>query len=668
MKKNFLYLLIISTIFMLFINILNAEIAVSEVNILPIGNKIVAKGSTIQLTTEIGPEGATYNSLIWSSDKPLIAEVDNNGLVTARDYGDAEITVTVDGISQTKNILVRADILYNANGGTLSCDNGVVPNDGSDVPLAILTVGGVATGVHAFMDKDYKLYQLFTDTTGVHCSLVREHYTFKGWYTASEGGTKIDENATFGTVRAERETVYAQWEDNRIKVNSIELTTSNLNVVVGENAILGVIVRPTDATDKSLQLSLSSSDYAEVEGSVICPIGYASIVSDGMIFCYSIRGKAVGNNTVLTVETEDGSNKTATVNINVTEAVVPVTGLSFVYRNLMIIKGSDKKFNDMVNIVPSEAENVNLIYEIADPTIVKNHGNCTINGTELTNPACIQIEGLKDGETDIIVKLASDESIMATQHVKVVTEVKVTGINIVQDTVHVPTDKSRIAQVIFTPANTTNKQVSWTSSNPDVASVVQIHTSCVVIDGYEYISAGANCLKREETASNTGPMTYVIVGKAPGTATLTVHAIDGEEITDTIDVVVENTVDENIITYDCNGGTGTMGQDIVSKNDKIMLKKNICTKEGYTFKGWKAYANNAVLKDSSGKDYEYSDQEVFTNIFGSEKGQISLKAVWVSKTVPNAKTGISRPIMALFTIALISLVTLLALRNKKVEI
>lgn len=55
-------------------------------------------GDTDTLTATITPENATYQDVIWSSDDQTVATVDENGVVTAVDPGEAVITVTtVDG-------------------------------------------------------------------------------------------------------------------------------------------------------------------------------------------------------------------------------------------------------------------------------------------------------------------------------------------------------------------------------------------------------------------------------------------------------------------------------------------------------------------------------------------------------------------------------------------
>lgn len=49
-------------------------------------------GNEIQLTATVVPENATNKGLVWSSDNPEVATVDNNGLLTLLKRGSATIT------------------------------------------------------------------------------------------------------------------------------------------------------------------------------------------------------------------------------------------------------------------------------------------------------------------------------------------------------------------------------------------------------------------------------------------------------------------------------------------------------------------------------------------------------------------------------------------------
>lgn len=66
------------------------------------------KGDVLQLTATINPSNATFQTLIWKSNFPSVATVDENGVVTAISNGTASISVTAtNGVKATCVIMVQ---------------------------------------------------------------------------------------------------------------------------------------------------------------------------------------------------------------------------------------------------------------------------------------------------------------------------------------------------------------------------------------------------------------------------------------------------------------------------------------------------------------------------------------------------------------------------------
>lgn len=70
-------------------------------------------GQTATLTATVQPDDATDKSVVWSSDKPDIATVDENGTVTAVSPGLATITATAGEKSATCAVTVEPGVLIN---------------------------------------------------------------------------------------------------------------------------------------------------------------------------------------------------------------------------------------------------------------------------------------------------------------------------------------------------------------------------------------------------------------------------------------------------------------------------------------------------------------------------------------------------------------------------
>ncbi len=93
------------------------EIIIPDINVPVTGVTVSPKetelkpGASQTLTHTIAPDNATNKNVTWSTSKPSVATVDNDGKVTAVDEGEAIITVTtVDGdFTDTCKVAVRKD-------------------------------------------------------------------------------------------------------------------------------------------------------------------------------------------------------------------------------------------------------------------------------------------------------------------------------------------------------------------------------------------------------------------------------------------------------------------------------------------------------------------------------------------------------------------------------
>ena len=79
--------------------------------------------------------------------------------------------------------------------------------------------------------------------------------------------------------------------------------------------------------------------------------------------------------------------------------------------------------------------------------------------------------------------------------------------------------------------------------------------------------------------------------------------------------------EETIITYNANGGTGTMENQTIPANSTETLSKNTFTREGYSFKNWNTKAD--------GTGTAYTDEEEVSNL-----GEITLYAQWKVESFP----------------------------------
>jgi uncharacterized repeat protein (TIGR02543 family) len=165
-------------------------------------------GESERLKVAISPSNATDKKLYWSTSDEKVATVDNNGNVKAIGTGTAYITVrSASNVSANCMVTVskktssstttKYKLSYNANGGSVNPSSKTL-NKG--------------------------------DKYGTLPTPVRSGYTFNGWYTEKNGGTKVSSN----TIINSNVTIYAHW-----KKNNTSITKNKTALFVGDSITYG---------------------------------------------------------------------------------------------------------------------------------------------------------------------------------------------------------------------------------------------------------------------------------------------------------------------------------------------------------------------------------------------------------------------------------------------
>ena len=241
-------------------------------------------GESERLKVAISPSNATEKKLYWSTSNEKVVTVDNNGNVKAIGTGTAYITVrSASNVSANCMVTVskktssstttKYKLSYNANGGSVNPSSktlnkgdkyGTLPtpvrsgytfegwytekNGGTKVssntiinsnviiyahwkkassPTTKYTLtynanGGKVTPTSKTLNKGSKYGTLPTPT--------RSGYTFNGWYTEKNGGTKVSSN----TIINSNVTIYAHW-----KKNNTSITKNKTALFVGDSITYG---------------------------------------------------------------------------------------------------------------------------------------------------------------------------------------------------------------------------------------------------------------------------------------------------------------------------------------------------------------------------------------------------------------------------------------------
>lgn len=112
------------------------------------------EGDVAQLTATVKPKDATDQTVVWSSDSPSIATVDQLGLVTAVSAGTAKISAEAGGVVSTCSVTVSALAVATAD---YVDEYGV--NHGKGIAVEMTVWAPVNCGYHKDDFKYGKLYQ-----------------------------------------------------------------------------------------------------------------------------------------------------------------------------------------------------------------------------------------------------------------------------------------------------------------------------------------------------------------------------------------------------------------------------------------------------------------------------------------------------------------------------
>src|SRR5665648_789654 len=244
-----------------------------------------------------------------------------------------------------------------------------------------------------------------------------------------------------------------------VAVTGVTLDQASMTLTVGEaTGTLVATVAPATATKKNLTWSSSAPEVATVVDGVVTPI-------------------AEGTATI-TVTTVDG-DFTATCELTVVPVVVAVTGVTLEQTSMTLKAGEGTRML-VVTVAPAAATNKSVTWSSSAPEVA-----AVVDGV---------VTPIAEG-TAIITVTTVDGGFTATCELTVApVVVAVTGVTLEQTSMTLTAGEgTRMLVATVAPATAANKSVTWSSSAPEAAAVV---------DG-------------------------VVTPIAEGTATITVTTVDG---------------------------------------------------------------------------------------------------------------------------------------------
>jgi uncharacterized protein YjdB len=457
-------------------------------------------GETANIMATVLPIDATNQSLIWSSSDSSVA------LIAADGAGSAVVTAGyVDG---TATITVTTE-------------------DGSFTASCVVTVTIPVTGV--MLNK--KMTINIGESASLTATVLPVDASNKAvtWSSSDPSVVKVVASNVAGTAIitavgdiAGKATITVTTVDGEfsascvvtvtIPVSGVTLSPTTLNLVAGETGNLSAALLPVDATNKSVTWSSDNPAVARVT---------VAHVSDVCI----VRAINAGTATI-TVTTEEG-NFTATCLVTVTGEAIPVSSVSVSPSSLALKVGESR--NVTATVLPADATNKAITWSSDNPDVA------TVNNAG-------KVTGLAVGTATITVS-TEDGGKTATCAVTVYKKtISVTGVTLDEEILTIKKGESASLTATVLPADATNKAVTWSSDNPDVATVDDVGKITALSAGTATITV--TTVDGSFTASCVVTVTIPVTGVTLDKETLTINK--GESVSLIVTVLPADATNKSV--------------------------------------------------------------------------------------------------------------------------
>jgi len=453
-------------------------------------------GDTETLTATIAPADATNQNVDWTSSNDAVATVDD-GLVTGIAAGAATITVTTQdgnmiatctvtvtnavptgvtlnktttsidvGASETLVATVEPSNVWNKNVTWVSSNTSiatvtdglvsgiaagtatitVTTQEGGKTAICVVTVSNVVptgvtlnkTATTISLDGQEQLYATVQPSNATNQTVT--------WSSSDSTKATVSSSGLVFGVAAGTTTITATTQDGgktatcnvtvttaHIAVIGVTMTKTTATLYVGDQEQLAYTIQPSDATNQSVTWNSSNT-------------AIATVTAGGLVTAASVGTANI------TVTTQD-SSKTATCAITV--APVLPTSVSLNKTATSIAVGSTETLT--ATIQPSNATNKTV--------------NWSSSNTAIATVSDGLVRGVAAGTANITVT-TQDGNKTATCAVTVTNpNVPVTGVTLNKTSTNITVGGTETLIATIAPSNATNKDVTWSSSNPNIAIV-----------------------------------------------------------------------------------------------------------------------------------------------------------------------------------------------------
>ena len=383
--------------------------------------------TTLSVITE--PNTSILDIITWSVSNSEMATINQEGLLLAKKIGTVIVTA-------------RTETGLEAN-----C---IVTIIGKQVKSISLN----EEEKEMFVGDQGKLIATITPNDATNTELE--------WISSDDKIVKVDQNGNITAKKKGTATITVKSSNNKqatciVTVREIEVAEVILNkskLILEEEAeeTLVSAILPLNATHKEVTWISKNNEIATVDE----------------------NGKVTGIKEGTTeVTAKSNNNLEASCIVVVTKKKIPLEEIQLEEESITIEQEESKKIN--VIFTPSNTTENNLVWESLDENIaiVDQDGNVT---------------GVNTGTTTIIIYAQNNISLNCTVTVKEKT-ILPTSIQLNTNKLTLEEEEKEELKVTFSPNNTNQKEITWESSNPAIASVDEFGKVTGVSEGEVTITA-----------------------------------------------------------------------------------------------------------------------------------------------------------------------------------
>ena len=472
----------------------------------------VNKNQVYVLDATVSPTNASNKTVIWKSNAPSIASVDQNGVVRGIANGTAVITAsTQDGNYEAKCTVVVSQSVTGVTlnsvsarikiGMSYTLKANIVPADAqnknvkwesSNPAVATVNAYGVVTGRTAGTTTiicttaeggktAYCNITVYTAVTGIKIN-SRKITVAKGARTIVTATvlpeTADDREYTWSSKDESIATVSASGQVTGKKVGTTIITATSHEGKYKANCIVDVVQLATDVTLNLSSLTLDSGVSKVIEAKIKPSNASNQTIkwssSNKNVATVASKGdrngtvKAVSAGTAIITATSGDGNASASFRVTVTQKITKIT---FAKKTFTVKAGVKTKLQ--YTIAPANATNKKITWSSSNKKIATVSSNGVVNG-------------IAAGSVTITAK-TPDGRVKATCRVKVTMPVK--SVKMSRSSMTLGIGKTAALSAVVSPKTATNKAVTWKSSNYDVADVSSTGKVTAKKLGYAVITA-----------------------------------------------------------------------------------------------------------------------------------------------------------------------------------